>query len=84
MATGLNTGLKPKFVIKTVKHGSDNLEVLLTAVVKPLIKEAFRRRRFKRLNNKTREIYKVLQRLEKFVSVCVPTDKTNSTIIISI
>ena len=34
MANGLNTSLKPKFGIKTVKHGSDNLEGLLTAVEK--------------------------------------------------
>ena len=34
MATGLNTGLKPKFGIKTAKHGSDILEGFLTAVKK--------------------------------------------------
>ena len=34
MATGLNTGLKPKFGIKTTKHGSDNIEGFLTAVEK--------------------------------------------------
>ena len=32
MATGLNTGLKPKFGVKTAKHGSDNLEGFLTTV----------------------------------------------------
>ena len=35
MTTGLNTALKPKFGIKTVKHGSDNLEGFLTAVENP-------------------------------------------------
>ena len=64
MTTGLNTILKPKFGIKTAKHGSDILEGFLTAVEKNLPKEAFRRRRFKRLNKKTREIYEVLQRLK--------------------
>ena len=64
MATGLNTGLKPTFVIKTVKHGSDNLEGFLTAVKKNLLKEAFKRRRFERTNNKTSEIYEILQRLK--------------------
>ena len=34
MDTGLNTGLKPTFGVKTAKHGSDNLEVFLTAVEK--------------------------------------------------
>ena len=34
MDTGLNTGLKPTFGIKTAKHGSDNLEGFLTAVGK--------------------------------------------------
>ena len=32
MATGLNTGLKPTFGIKTAKHGSENIEGFLTAV----------------------------------------------------
>ena len=40
MATGLNTGLNPTFGIKTEKHGSDNLKGFLTAVGKPLLKEA--------------------------------------------
>ena len=35
VATGLNTGLKPTFVVKTAKHGSDNLEGFLTAVENP-------------------------------------------------
>ena len=35
MDTGLNTGLNPTFGIKTVKHGSDNLEGYLSAVEKP-------------------------------------------------
>ena len=35
MATGLNTGLKPTFGIKTTKHVSENLEGFLTAVKKP-------------------------------------------------
>ena len=43
-ATGLDTGLKPTFRIKTVKHGLDNLEGFLTAVEKTLLKEAFKRR----------------------------------------
>ena len=77
-ATGLNTGLKPTFVLKTMKHGSDNLEVFLTAVEKTLLKEAFKRRRFERQNKKTKEIYDILQRLKKSGYVCVPTDKTNS------
>ena len=32
MATGLNTGLKPIFGIRTVNNGSDNIEGFLTAV----------------------------------------------------
>ena len=32
MDTSLNTGLKPKFVIITVKNGSENLEGFLSAV----------------------------------------------------
>ena len=84
MATGLNTGLKPIFEINTVKHGSENLEGFLTAVGKTLLKEAFKRRRFKRPNKKTRKIYEVLQRLKQSGSVCVTTDKTNSTRVISI
>ena len=83
-ATGLNTGLKPTFVLKTMKHGSDNLEVFLTAVEKTLLKEAFKRRRFERQNKKTKEIYDILQRLKKSGYVCVPTDKTNSTRVIYI
>ena len=39
VATGLNTGLKPTFVLKTAKHGSENLEILLAAVEKILPKE---------------------------------------------
>ena len=35
MATGLNTGLKPTFGVKTAKQGSDNLEGFLTTVEKP-------------------------------------------------
>ena len=38
MATGLNTSLKPTFGVKTAKHGSENLEYLLTAVGKTLLK----------------------------------------------
>ena len=34
MDTGLNTGLKPTFGVKTEKHGSDNLKGFLTAVKK--------------------------------------------------
>ena len=54
MVTGLNTGLKPIFRIKTAKHGSDNLEVFLTAVGKTLLNEAFRHQRFERPNKKTK------------------------------
>ena len=64
MATGLNTGLKPTFWIKTAKHGSDNLEGFLTVVGKTLIKEDFKRRRFELQNRKTVEIYDVLQELK--------------------
>ena len=35
VATGLNTGLKPTFGVKTAKNGFDNLEGFLTAVIKP-------------------------------------------------
>ena len=84
MATGLNTGLKPKIGTKNTKHGSENLDGFLTAVVKILLKEDFKRRRFERLNKKTREIYEVLQRLKKSGSICVPTDKTNSMRVILI
>ena len=84
MATGLNTGLKPKFGVKTAKHGSDNLEGFFTAVEKTLLKEAFKRRRFDRQNRKTVEIYDVLQELKKTECVCVPTDKTNATRVIKI
>ena len=34
MTTGLNTGLKPTFGVKTAKHGSDNLEGFLSSVEK--------------------------------------------------
>ena len=64
MATGLNTGLKPTFGVKTAKHGSDNLKVFLTAVGKTLLKVAFKRRRFERQNRKTVGIYDVLQELK--------------------
>ena len=64
MATGLNIGLRPTFGIKIAKYGSDNIEGFLTVVGKKLVKEAFKLRRFERRNNKTREIYKVLQRLK--------------------
>ena len=84
MNIGLNNGLKPKFGIKNVKHGSDNLEGFLIAVKKKILKAAFKRWRFELSNNKTREIYKVLQRLKQSGSVCVPTDKTNSTRVIHI
>ena len=84
MVTGLNTSLKPKFGIKDAKHGSENLEGFLTAVEKILLEEAFQHRRFKRLKNKTKEIYKFYQKLKKSGSVCFPTDKTNSTILIQI
>ena len=83
-ASGLNTGLKPTFGFKTAKPGSDNLEGFLTAVEKTLLKEAFKHQRFERQNNKTKEIYDILQRMKKSVSICVPTDKTNSTKIIQI
>ena len=50
LTTGLNTGLKPTFGIKGVKHGSDHLNFFLTAAGKTLLKEAFKRRCFERLN----------------------------------
>ena len=53
-------------------------------VVKTLLKETFRRRGFERSNKKTREIYEVLQKLKKSGSVCILTDKTNSTRVIQI
>ena len=84
MATSLSTGLKPIFGLKTVKHDIDHLKGFLTAVGKTLLREAFRCRHFERPNKKTREIYKVLQKLKKYGSVCVLTDKTNSTIVIII
>ena len=43
MNIGLNNGLKPKFGIKNVKHGSDNLEGFLIAVKKKILKAAFKR-----------------------------------------
>ena len=61
MATGLNTGLKPTFGVKTEKHGSDKLEGFLTAVGKTLLKEAFKCQRFERQNRKTVQIYDVLK-----------------------
>ena len=73
MATGLNAGLKPTFILKTAKHGSDNLEGFLTAVEKKNLKEDFKRRRFKRQNGKIVEIYDVLQELKKSGYVCVQT-----------
>ena len=79
MASGLNTGLKPTFGLKTKKHGSNNIEVFLTEVKKILLKETFRRRRFEHIKKKTREIYEVLQNMKNSVSVYVPTYKTNST-----
>ena len=82
MATGLNTGLKPTFRVKTLNHGSDNFEGFLTKVGKILLKEAFKRRRFDRQNRKTVEIYDVLQELKKFGCVFVPTDETNATRVI--
>ena len=84
MTTGLNTGLKPTFGVKTAKHRSDTLEGFLTAVEKTLIKESFKHRRFERPNRKTSGIYDVLQELTKSVCVCVPTDNTNSTRVIKI
>ena len=70
--------------MKIAKTGSDNLEGFLTAVEKPLLKEAFKRRRFERQNRKTVEIYDVLQKLKKSGCVCIPTDKRNSTRMIKI
>ena len=61
MTTGLNTGLKPTFGVKTAKHGSDNLEGFLIAVGKTLLKEAFKHRHFEHQNRKTVEIYDILQ-----------------------
>ena len=70
MTTGLNTVLKPTFEVKTAKHGSDKLEVFFTAVVKTLLKEASKRRRFDRQNRKTVEIYDVLQELKIRMCLC--------------
>ena len=56
MTTGLKTGLKPTFGVKTEKHGSDKLEGFLTAVGKTLLKEAFKRRFFEGPDRKTSEI----------------------------
>ena len=61
VATGLNTGLKPTFWLKTAKNVSDKPKGFLTAVGKTLLEEAFKRRRFERQNRKTVEIYDVLQ-----------------------
>ena len=38
VATGLNTGLKPTFGVKTAKHGPDKLEGFLTAGEKPSLR----------------------------------------------
>ena len=64
MATGLNIGLKPTFGLNNVKHGSEDLEGLLTSVVKTLLKEAFKRQHYGCPNKKTSEIYEVLQILK--------------------
>ena len=56
MATGLKTGLKPTFGVKTEKHGSGNLKGFLTAVGKALLKEDFKRKLFERQNRKTVKI----------------------------
>ena len=67
-----------------MKYVPDNLEGFLTEVEKTLFKEAFKRRRFERKNTKIKEIYDILQRLKKSRSVCIPTNKTNSTKVIHI
>ena len=36
-ATGLNTGVKPKFSLNNAKHGSNNLEGFLTDVGRNLL-----------------------------------------------
>ena len=82
MDTGLNTGLKPTFGVKTAKHRSDNHKGFLTAVGKTLPKEAFKRRRFERQNRKTVESYDVFQELKKSRCVYVLTDKTKPTRVI--
>ena len=84
MDTGLNTGLNPTFGIKTEKYAYENLEGFLTELVKTLLREAFKLKRFERPKRKTSEIYEVLQRLEKSGCVCLPTDKTNYTRVIKI
>ena len=56
ITTGLNTGLKPKFGVKTARNESDNIEGFVTAEEKTLLKEAFKRRHFERPNMKTSEI----------------------------
>ena len=64
MATCINTGLKLTFVIKTSKHGSNNLEDFLIAVKKHFLKESCKRRCFEHQNNKISEIYEFLNRLK--------------------
>ena len=53
-AADLNTGLKTTVGLKTVNNVSNNIEGFMTAVEKTLLKEAFRRKRFKHWNNKTK------------------------------
>ena len=83
-ATSLNTDRKPKFGLKTAKHSSDNIKVFLTAVERTLLKEEFLCQRFIRPNKKTRETQEVHQKMENPRSVCVTTNKTNSTRVINI
>ena len=50
--SGLNTGLKPKFYLKTPKQESETFEIFLAAVERTLLKEAFQHRRSDRTSNK--------------------------------
>ena len=84
MATSLSIGLKPISGFRSAKHRSKNIEGFLTASRKTLLKEAFWHEHFEWLNMNTRDIYKGLQKLKKYGSVCVTTDKTNSTRVIQI
>ena len=56
----------------------------LTAVEITLLKEVSWRWHFQPSNKKTREIHKVLRKLKKYGSVCVPTDTNNTTQVIQI
>ena len=52
--TGLYTGLKPTFGVKTANNGSENIESFLPVTEITLLKEAFQRRNYNYPNKKTR------------------------------